>query len=273
MLSLQKINKIKVKPVKLPKVDTEDIKGAELFPELYTNVFLLAKKRSGKTSTIFKILKECSNKNTQIIIFASTVHKDPTYIAMKKYFKDKGMIIHTYTHFIQKGLNIIEELIYELQQDNIDSEDESDEEAPQKGSGVNFGDESDEEEEEYEYKPKKLAPELIIVLDDLSVSLRDESVDALLKTNRHWKSKVIISSQNYQDLNVPARQQLDFCLLFGHIPIPKLLAFHKDVDLSTSFETFKELYDNATKEKYHFLYVSIREDLFRKDFNYQYKIE
>ena len=91
MLSIQKINKEIVTPIDVPKVDKSKIKGFELFDELYANIFLLAKKKSGKTSTIFKILQKCSNKKTNIIIFSSTVHKDPNWLAIVKYFEE-----HTY---------------------------------------------------------------------------------------------------------------------------------------------------------------------------------
>jgi hypothetical protein len=129
-----------------------------------------------------------------------------------------------------------------------------------------------EEEPIRKRKPKKISQRFIIVLDDLSSTLRNPSVDKLLKTNRHWKSKVIISSQNYQDLNVPARIQLDYCLLFGNIPVPKLETFHKDSDLAISVEQFLRIYKISTSKKYNFLYVDIRNESFRINFNYGWEL-
>ena len=81
MIKLSRINKEKVKPIKLNNLDNDkrDWKGVNLFNNNLCNVFLCAKKRSGKTSTIFKILKACSDKNTNIIVFSSTVDKDPNH--------------------------------------------------------------------------------------------------------------------------------------------------------------------------------------------------
>lgn len=68
-----------------------------VFPELYGNIFLVARKKSGKTSVIWKILKSCSNKDTNIVLFASTLHKDPNLIHIIKYFKKKGNHVEAYT--------------------------------------------------------------------------------------------------------------------------------------------------------------------------------
>jgi hypothetical protein len=66
---LQKINHEKVSAISAPIIDKSKIKGSELFEKLYRYIFLLAKKKSGKTSTIFLILQKYSNKNTKLIFF------------------------------------------------------------------------------------------------------------------------------------------------------------------------------------------------------------
>ena len=44
-------------------------------------------------------------------------------------------------------------------------------------------------------KPKKISQKYLIIFDDISTELTNPHVSQLLKTNRHYKSKVIISSQ------------------------------------------------------------------------------
>ena len=110
------------------------------------------------------------------------------------------------------------------------------------------------------------------MLDDLGDRLRNSAVDTLLKTNFHYKAKVIISSQHLNDLKPEARKQLDFVLIFGGNSKEKLMTLHQDIDLSIPFEVFYGLYRDATQERYHFLYVDTRCEVFRKDFNYQYKL-
>jgi hypothetical protein len=62
MLSLRKINHEKVSAISVPIIDKSKIKSSELFEELYRNIFLLAKKKSGKTSTILKFYKNIAIK-------------------------------------------------------------------------------------------------------------------------------------------------------------------------------------------------------------------
>src|SRR4051812_31180254 len=72
-------------------------------------------------------------------------------------------------------------------------------------------------------KPQKhVAPDIIFVLDDLSTELRYKSVATLLKSNRHYRCKVILSSQYLHDLEPQSIAQLDYMLLFGGQTLDKL---------------------------------------------------
>jgi len=128
-LGTQKINNVTVKPIPVPTVDETKIKGYKLFAEPYSNVFLCAKKKSGKTNVIFKILKDCAGPDTKIIIFASTVNKDSNYLAIKKYFEEKEIEISTFTHYNEEGVNVLDDLIKVLQQKTRRRRKEAKEEA------------------------------------------------------------------------------------------------------------------------------------------------
>ena len=54
--------------------DTRPVRGATLFPELYCNIFLCARKKVGKTLATFKILKKCAGPKTKIVAFCATLH-------------------------------------------------------------------------------------------------------------------------------------------------------------------------------------------------------
>lgn len=69
MIQLHRINNERVKPIKIPKVEVDKIKGHCVFPEVYSNIFLVARKKSGKTSVIWKILKSCAGRDTHIVLF------------------------------------------------------------------------------------------------------------------------------------------------------------------------------------------------------------
>ena len=265
MISFKKINQEVVKPIKLPVIKHEDIKGCNLFPEIYANIFLCAKKKSGKTSTIYKIIKSCINKNTKIIVFCSTCNKDKNWMAIKKWLISKKIHNEFYTsiHDNEALLTLINELQaleFENEINSSDSEEEKEDQI------IKF-DKKIQSYKVYIRKPKKIAPEYVIIFDDLSLELKDKNIAHLLKTNRHYKSKVIISSQYINDLLPEARKQMDYVLLFGGHNVAKLEEIYNWSDLNISFEEFVNIYKKATKEKYNFLYIDTNNSEFRRNFS------
>ncbi|EGG20060.1 hypothetical protein DFA_07177 [Cavenderia fasciculata] len=75
MIQLTKINNVIVEPIKLPQ-PPKNVKGSELFNQLNANILVCAPKNSGKTVVIKKIIDECTNKQTNVLIFCATVHND-----------------------------------------------------------------------------------------------------------------------------------------------------------------------------------------------------
>ena len=136
-----------------------------------------------------------------------------------------------------------------------------------------FNADSDDEEEEEEKKPKKSkfrSPEYLIILDDLSNELKNPALKALLKKNRHFKSKVIVSSQYLNDLEPESRKQMDYILVFKGQPQKKLDEIYRDADVAVSPEEFYEIYKSATESLYSFLYIDRGTDTFRKNFSHLY---
>lgn len=267
-IQLSKINNHIVKPVPIiGGSDDRPIRGADLFSEVYANVFCCAKKKSGKTSTIFKIIKECADKNTIIIAFVSTLHKDPIYKTLKYYCKQKGIEFQGFTSLYEDGQDVLESIVRQLVEEEY--EDESSEEEPiPKYGGVRFHDDIDEEEKKVRpRKPKYLSPEYIFLFDDLSTELKSRSLVSLLKKNRHFKCKCIISSQYLNDLLPESRKQMDYILIFKGLPDHKLQEIYKDADLSIDFPLFQKIYQAVTRKKYSFLYIDVRNDSFRMNFN------
>jgi len=268
MIRTKKISNEVVRPIPRENIPEDRIKGNELFSTLAANIFLLAKKRSGKTSVINKILKKCIDKHTKVFIFASTAYKDDNWKYIIKWLSDKK-IDHEIFLTIKKSKkeNNLTDVLNSLKVENDDpASDDPDDKSPE----IIFEDVSVSVRKKR--KPKKVAPENVFIFDDLGESLRNSAVNDLLKTNFHYKAKVIISSQYLNDLKPEALKQLDYVLVFQGNSEKKLMELHKGVDLSLPFESFLELYNDATKEKYHFLYVDARRELFRKDFQYQYEL-
>ena len=264
---LRQINNVKVSAIPIiGGGDMRPIKGSELFPEVFANIFICAKKNSGKTSTIYKIIKSCSVKGvTKVFAFVSTIHKDNNWIAIKEMCKSKGFEFHGYTS-LKDGEDVLDSLITSLQEEPAP---ESDESPPSKHKNVLLVSD-DEDEEEKKPRSKYRASEYIFVFDDLSTELKSKSLIALTKKNRHYKSKCIISSQYLNDILPEMRLQMDYWLVFAGQNDAKLEEIYRHADLSISFEQFKRIYAIATDERYSFLYIS-RDGEFRK--NFSHKIE
>lgn len=274
MISKQIINKVKVKPiVNNITEDITDVKGKELFKNNLSNIFICSRKRSGKSCLIGNILSKMADKRTTIIIFSSTINIDPCYISIREMLEKKGIPVLSYTHFIDDdGHNILDDFLKELEH-----EEEVEEEAPKLDGNVMTGDgmllrfEADREEEKKPdkkpYVPKKSVPKYILVFDDLSSDLRHSSIIKNLKSNRHRNIMNIISSQYFLDLNTGAMSNLDYLIIFKGQDEDKLEKIHKRLDLGISLDTFKNYYEYAVKEPYNFIYIDIRNDEYRRNFN------
>ena len=173
--------------------------------------------------------------------------------------------------FDDNGSNIIDDLVSDLKQEA--KEKELDVKKEEKRPLLIFNLDSDSEEEEVKpRKSKYKSPKYFIILDDLSNELKTKSLINLFKMHRHFKMKIAASSQYFLDLDPQSRKQMDYCLVFKGEPDDKLKQLHRDFDLSIEFELFKDLYLNATEQKYNFLYIDIREGKFRKNFNKEYDL-
>jgi hypothetical protein len=268
----QRINNAVVLPVPIDpqtKEDMKPIRGMELLPELYCNVFMLAKKHSGKSTLVYKIVKDCSDPRTHVIAFVSTVHKDKTYLQLKRYCKSKNIEFTGHTSIIDDdGKNILQELVTNLQNQIPEEENEDDQ---SKTKSIILCD-SDDEDEKPKRRYKYRVPQYIIILDDLSTELTNPAIVSLIKKNRHFFSKIIISNQYFNDLGKSGRKNIDFFLIFGSQPKDKLQEIWKEIDLSTPFDKFYELYKYSTEDRFNFLYVDVVQEKFRKNFNIELKI-
>ena len=68
----------------------------------------------------------------------------------------------------------------------------------------------------------------MIVFDDLSGELKSKSLLNLLKKNRHYKSKLIISSQWIHDLLPESRKQMDVFIVFKGFTKLKMMEIYKE---------------------------------------------
>lgn len=264
-MKIKTINNVVIKPIKSEK-QLLPVKGSELFVEPYCNVFLCAKKKSGKSTVIYRILQKCVGKKTKVYIFASTVHRDPAYAKIQDYLDAHNIDYEVFTSIKENGVNLVTDIMKELHEGTEEAETPMNQVPVKQKLLIDY----EEPPKERVVKPKYIAPENIFIFDDLGSTLRDKAIDSLLKVNRHTKSKVIISSQYLNDLSPQSRLQLDYVLLFKGLPTEKLEQVYKDTDISIDPQDFFDMYEVATENKYNFFYIDVRNDTFRINFSKEF---
>jgi hypothetical protein len=276
---IKKINNIKVK--KVPTTSPEDqrpIKGSKLFPRLSCNIFLCAKKFSGKTSCIYETIKHCVGRNTKIIVFCGSLYNDKSWKTIQNYCKSKKIDFEGHVSiFDDDGDNILQAFIDHLKtmKEGKDDEIEEDEEEVEEEQPVGiwsqgWGEETIEEKPEKKKKPRKSkyqSPEYMVILDDISTELKNSSVTALLKIHRHWSMKCIISSQQVNDLSVGARNQIDVTIIYKGMPIKKIDEIYKICMLNITLDQLMKMYNIATAKPFSFLYIDASTQQYRMNFD------
>lgn len=272
---LKKVNDFKVKPLKFPKEDKRPVKGGHLIREPYANVFIAARKKSGKTTLIANLIRECIDKRTVLILFTSTLNKDPSWKVILDWAERHEVPTITHTSIVDSdGTDKLAELVEEISNTPPQDEDSDDEDEPPPPPLIDIGQNVETEEKHRPpRKPKTRVPEYFIVLDDLSTELKQPSVTALLKKNRHLKMKIVISSQYPWDLLPAARKQIDILILFKNQPKDKLLKIYSELDLPIDFDLFYKLYKTATPEdeQYSFFYIDTSGE-YRKNFDQRFEV-
>lgn len=269
MIKTKRLNDFTVKKVRLPQLSEKKIRGGEILP-IFSNTFICARKKSGKSTCIYNMLKKCCDKDTTLHLFVSTIEKDKTWKAIVKYFTDKGCNVncHTSTIDLEDGKDLIREILDEpIEESEEEESSSSDSDYGFLEIGKPDEQERKERKKKKKRKPKKKAQKQVIVLDDLGDELKRRSIDQLLKVNRHLKCKVILSSQYLNDLSIQARRQIDIWMCFSGLKAQKLQQIMRDCDTRLTFDQFEEVYKFCTNGKYNFMYLDTSNDMFRRNFN------
>jgi len=271
-MNIEQINDFVVEPLPIaPLPSVDKIKGSQLFPMLYKNCFIIAPKNSGKSQVLSNILLNTIGKKTNIIFFVSTASKDSTYEALLKRLDDKQINYTVFSSiYDDKGSSILDQMINSMLDQPDVPRTTKKKQDPKPDVPQLFLNHIPEKREKRE---KLISPKYIFVFDDLSTELRDPSITRLLKIHRHLKSCVFLSSQRSTDLTPGSFNQLDYCLLFrGYSTnIDRLQAIYQNIDIAIPFEQFLDLYREATKEKYSFLYIS-KNGEYRINFNKRFNL-
>ena len=267
-MQTKQLNAIEIKPVKVPKQKKKDILGYDMFPVQYSNIFITARKNSGKSNLVYRIVENCTNRYTKVLIFAATVNKDPVYKKLIKMLSKRNIDTVASTDFMVDGIDLLAEFMgNNTESQPGDNRTDNSRPAPPLGPDL-----FPEPPPPRKSNKKAIEPNYLVILDDLGTECRHPSVTQLLKTNRHYHAKVIVSSQQVTDLDPASRRQLDYMLLLGGIPRDKLTLIYNSGDFNITLDEFVSLYGDATSVKYSFLYCDITGGTYRRNFNKQYSI-
>ena len=266
-MNVRKLNNISITPLVESTQDPSKVVGGNMFADPFSNIVTIARKKSGKSTVIYHILKNICRKGTIVFLFAPSVHKDETYKHITEMLEKKGCIVSKHIHFIEDGVNLVEQLLDTLSTpsetcvEDVKSRDVTPElckfDSPQ----------PEVRREVSARKSKKIANEYVCVFDDLASDLRHRSISQLMVKNRHYKIRNIMACQYLTNLDNISRKQIDYCLIFKSIGLEKLETLYESLDLNCSFDDFVKLYLFATEDPFSFMFIDVRDNKFRKNFN------
>lgn len=244
-----------------------------MFYQPYSNIFLCSRKKSGKTTVVYNIIKECTDINTKVIFFVSTFRADPSYNSIENYLIEHGINYEAYDTLKDsdtgKSLitSLVEEMQYSLEQDKLEDTESSDDRFTESRYELYCNETS------MCVKKKTMTPKFLIIFDDISEELRhDDKFIALLKKNRHYKSMIVTSSQWFSDIIRGGRNNIDVFILFRGIPEDILKEIYHSIALPLTIDSFKSMYCMATRDVYNFFYIDTDKGEYRKNFNAKFTI-
>jgi hypothetical protein len=120
-----KVNSKVVRAIKVQNQDTRPVRGSDVCPECYANIAILAKKDSGKTSIINKLIRECAGKNgrTSVLAFVSTLEKDAQWGVIREWCESNNIPFLGYTSMFEGKHNVLEAFVTGLQNDGEEKEE------------------------------------------------------------------------------------------------------------------------------------------------------
>lgn len=267
MLQKVKINSVQVKPIVTEEYNPKEIRGYDLFEKPYPNVFIPAMTASGKTSLIWTIIRKKCDKKTKFICFVGTHEQDDSWMKIKEWM-DANDIYYEFYYSIYED-NALEGLIQDLRDERKREEEERikmEHPEEEENAIVNFKEHSVQIKVK---KPRKIAPAYCLIFDDLAKELRDPKISFLAREIRHYHAMGIYSSQTLNDIHPQALTQMRYILILKGLNKIKLEELYRKLSLPLTWDQFRLLYSDATKEKYNFLWINV-DGAFRKNFDMKY---
>lgn len=247
---------IEIKPIGLKDYTCKQSRFSHV-PKVPLRMILLAPSGSGKTvlisNLILNIYKGCFER---IFIFSPSVHLDQTWSAVKKYQED-----------VMKVSESDKETLYFDYYDADDLE--------------NIIDTQHKVTKHIKDSGKKKLFSILIVVDDFAdsveVSRHSKLLHALFTRGRHHSISTIVSSQKYNALATIIRVNATALIVYRLRNYAELEVFLTENGALIDKKSLLEIYREATKEPYSFLYVNLTarniKEMFYQNFTHLIEIE
>lgn len=265
MFNSSKLNDIEIKPIKLPK-QKGDVYGADMLPNPYGCVALIAKTNSGKTNALYNILEHTTDpkRKTNVVIFCSTIDLDDTYKKIIELLERKKCNVFTHSHFLENGESLIDHYLDIIQNPPVIEEERNVETILLPSGYVLERPKTTRKKKNKE--PEKISPKWVFIFDDLGKDTRHSVMNYMMKA-RHFQIRSFILTQHLSNISPVVRKQIATCLFFRSFNRDKLQMIYEDLDIEIPFGTFEEIYKFATRDPYSFLTYDVYSQRFRKNFN------
>jgi len=254
-MNIVPINKCKIS---VPVINSKPQKwrGDKIFNVRYWVTLILGKRKSGKSTLIYTLLTNFVTKKMVVLFFVPTFYKDDTYAVMREWLDKKGVAYRGFTDVIEDGVNQIDEFM-KVNHGMDETQEKEKEEI--KCPFVKFNDPAPRKKLDKPLPP----PEYFLIFDDISNLLKNKSVCLLIKNSRHYRAKIILSTQSVVDISPQIYGQTDYLCMMKNLNRDSLEKIYERIEPPLdSLEEFEQLYHTVTNNKHDFLLFSRENDEF-----------
>lgn len=270
-----------VRPIPVP-TDAQahiPILGQQLFDQLYGSLFWCASTNSGKTQQIAHFLRHTTDRRCTVFIVCGTLHTDPLWGSIVRMLEKRKIKVVTFDSLKTSDGGDVLSAIVQTMKSELGPGDEAEGSgtllpprpkvlfAPPDGASV-FGEpDHPPATKRKKPEPKTRVAKFHLVLDDLPrQALRGTSMADLLKQNRHYQCRVLLSSQHLVHLAPDAFSNLNRILIGRWFSQSYIQRLWSRINLQVSAPDFFALYQTVVSQPFRFLNIDLRTGDYKVNF-------
>ena len=247
MIQIERINNLKVKPIKI-KEDNRPVKGGHILGKSpFINIMQVAPTNGGKTTVTNTILSHCvMPKKTIVVAFVPSIYNDENWIEIREKLIDMGNTVVVHTSIKDDDGNDLLKQYVKFLSDKAEADEQRRLEEKnclripkRKDDKICLYMPTEEDVKRKEREPKCKYAKYIFIFDDISDELKLRSYVALMKKARHYCILTITSSQDAKDINPATIKQMRLWLLFKGLDDERLLHIYSKLGVKLSFIDLK----------------------------------